>query len=39
MDSILCRNLKEHVYKVPTRTIEDLMAGLQAAMAKVDANM
>jgi hypothetical protein len=32
-------HLKEQVYAVPLRTIEDLVARLQAAVTMVDANM
>jgi hypothetical protein len=32
-------HLKEQVYTVPPRTIEDLVARLQAAVTTVDANM
>jgi hypothetical protein len=32
-------HLKEHVYSVPTRTVEDLVARLQAAVTRVNVNM
>jgi hypothetical protein len=35
----LFRHLKEQVYAVPPRTIEDLVARLQAAVTTVDVNM
>jgi hypothetical protein len=38
-DFFLWRHLKEHVYAVPHRTIEDLVARLQEAVTTVDANM
>lgn len=31
-------HLKEHVYKVPPRTIEDIEEGLQASVTTVDAS-
>jgi hypothetical protein len=39
MDIFLWGHLKELVYAVPPRTIEALMARLQAAVTMVDANM
>jgi hypothetical protein len=39
MDFFLWGHLKEQVYTVPSRTIEDLVARLQAAVTTVDANM
>jgi hypothetical protein len=39
MDFFLWGHLKEQVYAVPPRTIEDLVARLQAAVTTVDANM
>jgi hypothetical protein len=38
-DIFLWGHLKEQVYAVPPRTIEDLVARLQAAVTTVDANM
>jgi hypothetical protein len=32
-------HLKEQVYAVPPKTIEDLVARLEAALKKIDANM
>jgi hypothetical protein len=37
IDFLLRGNLKEHVYAVPPRTIEDLVARIQAAVATADA--
>jgi hypothetical protein len=31
--------LKEHVYTVPTKTIEDFVARLQVSLTKFDTNM
>jgi hypothetical protein len=39
MDFFLWGHLKEHVYTVPSRTVEYLVARLQAVMTVVDANM
>jgi hypothetical protein len=39
MDFFLWGHLKEQVYTVPSRTIENLVARLQAAVTMVDANM
>jgi hypothetical protein len=39
MDFFLWGHLKEQVYAVPPRTIEDLVARIQTAMTTVDANM
>jgi hypothetical protein len=39
MDFFLWGHLKEQVYAVPPRTIEDLVARPQAAVTTVDANM
>jgi hypothetical protein len=39
MDILLWGHLKEHVSAVPPRTIEDLVARLQAAVTTVDENM
>jgi hypothetical protein len=38
-DIFLWGYLKEHVYSVSPRSIEDLMARLQATVATVDSNM
>jgi hypothetical protein len=39
MDFILWVHLKKHVYAVPSRTIEDLVGRLQAAVTTVDTNL
>jgi hypothetical protein len=39
MDVFLWGHLKDQVYAVLPRTIEDLMATLQAAVTTVDSNM
>jgi hypothetical protein len=39
MDFFLWGHLKEYVYAVPPRTVEDLTARLQAAVTTVEANM
>jgi hypothetical protein len=39
VDFFVWGNLKEHVYLVPHRTIEDLVGRLQEAVTMVDANM
>jgi hypothetical protein len=39
MEVFLWGHLKEQVYAVPPRTIEDLVARLQAAVTTVDANI
>jgi hypothetical protein len=39
MDFFLWGHLKEQVYTVPPRTIEDLVARLQAVVRTVDTNM
>jgi hypothetical protein len=39
MDFFLWGHLKGQVYAVPPRTIDDLVARLQAAVTTVDANM
>jgi hypothetical protein len=39
MDFFLWGQLKKKIYEVPPRTIEDLVAKLQAAVTTVDANM
>jgi hypothetical protein len=39
MDCFLWRHLKEHVYAVPIRAIEDVAARVQAVVTPVDASM
>jgi hypothetical protein len=39
MDFFLWGHLKEYVYAVPTRIVEDLTVRLQEAVTMVDANM
>jgi hypothetical protein len=39
MGTLLWRHLKEHVYAVRPRTIEDLMARIQASVTMVDTKM
>jgi hypothetical protein len=36
LDFFLCRHLKEHIYAVPPRPIENLVVRLQAAVILVD---
>jgi hypothetical protein len=39
MDFLMWGHVKEHVYAVPTRTVEDLVARLPAADTSVDTNI